>query len=42
MGKPIKQVAQESGFSDYYYFLQVLKRAHGITPKGFQTSHRPQ
>ncbi len=40
MGKPIKDVAKEVGFSDYYYFLKVFKRAKGMSPGAFQASHR--
>jgi AraC-like DNA-binding protein len=41
MGKPIKNVAHEVGFSDYYYFLKVFKRVKGVSPGVFQASHRP-
>lgn len=40
MGKPIKQVAKDVGFSDYYYFLKVFKRIRGISPGAFQVGHR--
>jgi AraC-like DNA-binding protein len=41
MGKPIKKVAHEVGFGDYYYFLKVFKRVRGVSPGVFQASHRP-
>jgi AraC-like DNA-binding protein len=36
MGKSIRQVATETGFSDYYYFLRAFKRVRGTTPGTFQ------
>ena len=42
MGKPIKRVAHEVGFGDYYYFLKVFKRVKGVSPGVFQASHRPR
>jgi AraC-like DNA-binding protein len=36
MGKAIKEVAMESGFRDYYYFLKAFKRLNGVTPHTFQ------
>ena len=36
MGKAIKEVAIESGFRDYYYFLKAFKRLRGVTPHTFQ------
>lgn len=42
MGKPIKKVAHEVGFGDYYYFLKVFKRVKGVSPGVFQASHRPR
>ena len=41
MGKPIKVVAGEVGFADYYYFLKVFKRVQGVTAGAFQAAHRP-
>jgi len=41
MGKPIKVVANEVGFADYYYFLKVFKRVQGVTAGAFQAAHRP-
>ena len=41
MGKPIKVVAGEVGFADYYYFLKVFKRVLGVTAGAFQAAHRP-
>jgi AraC-like DNA-binding protein len=40
MGKPIKDVAREVGFGDYYYFLKAFKRATGVSPGAFQASFR--
>ena len=40
MGKPIKDVAREAGFHDYYYFLKAFKRAKGVSPGSFQAYHR--
>lgn len=40
MGKPLKQAAKETGFSDYYYFLKVFKRVMGTSPGAFQAAHR--
>ncbi|HEX3752630.1 MAG TPA: AraC family transcriptional regulator [Streptosporangiaceae bacterium] len=40
MGKPIKDVAREAGFGDYYYFLKAFKRATGVSPGAFQASFR--
>jgi AraC-like DNA-binding protein len=40
MGKPIKDVAREVGFGDYYYFLKAFKRATGTSPGAFQASFR--
>lgn len=36
MGKEIKEVAMESGFRDYYYFLKAFKRQHGVTPHTYR------
>jgi AraC-like DNA-binding protein len=36
MGKSIKEVAAESGFRDYYYFLKTFKRLRGVTPRTLQ------
>lgn len=36
MGKSIKEVAAESGFRDYYYFLKTFKRLRHMTPGTFQ------
>jgi AraC-like DNA-binding protein len=36
MGKSIKEVAGECGFSDYYYFLKTFKRLRQMTPGTFQ------
>jgi AraC-like DNA-binding protein len=38
MGKPIKEVASEVGFNDYYYFLKTFKRLREMTPAGFRKS----
>jgi AraC-like DNA-binding protein len=40
MGKPIKDIAREVGFGDYYYFLKAFKRATGVSPGAFQASYR--
>jgi AraC-like DNA-binding protein len=40
MGKPIKDVARETGFGDYYYFLKAFKRVTGVSPGAFQASFR--
>jgi AraC-like DNA-binding protein len=40
MGKPIKDIAREAGFADYYYFLKAFKRVTGISPGAFQASYR--
>jgi AraC-like DNA-binding protein len=40
MGKPIKDVAREAGFGDYYYFLKAFKRVTGVSPGAFQASFR--
>jgi AraC-like DNA-binding protein len=40
MGKPIKDVAHEAGFGDYYYFLKAFKRVTGVSPGAFQASFR--
>jgi AraC-like DNA-binding protein len=40
MGKTIKDIAREVGFSDYYYFLKAFKRVTGISPGAFQASYR--
>jgi AraC-like DNA-binding protein len=40
MGKPIKDIAREVGFGDYYYFLKAFKRATGVSPGAFQASFR--
>lgn len=40
MGKPIKDVARDVGFHDYYYFLKAFKRVKGVPPGSFQASHR--
>lgn len=40
MGKPIKDIAREVGFGDYYYFLKAFKRVKGISPGAFQASYR--
>ncbi|MDR3709237.1 MAG: AraC family transcriptional regulator [Capsulimonadaceae bacterium] len=32
MGMPLKQIAQETGFSDYYYFIRVFTRLVGTSP----------
>jgi len=42
MGKPIKDIAREVGFGDYYYFLKAFKRVQGISPGAFQASYRAQ
>jgi AraC-like DNA-binding protein len=42
MGKPIKDIAREVGFSDYYYFLKAFKRVKGVSPGAFQASYRTQ
>jgi AraC-like DNA-binding protein len=42
MGKPIKDIAREVGFGDYYYFLKAFKRVKGISPGAFQASYRAQ
>jgi AraC-like DNA-binding protein len=39
MGKPMKQIAKDVGFSDYYYFLKVFKRVRGVSPGAFRASH---
>jgi AraC-like DNA-binding protein len=41
MGKPIKVVANEVGFADYYYFVKVFKRVQGVTAGAFQAAHQP-
>jgi AraC-like DNA-binding protein len=38
MGKSIREVATESGFRDYYYFLRAFKRVRGTTPGTFQST----
>ena len=38
MGKSIKEVAKDVGFSDYYYFLKTFKKLRGITPASFRQS----
>jgi AraC-like DNA-binding protein len=38
MGKSIKEVARDVGFSDYYYFLKTFKRLRGLTPATFRRS----
>ncbi|HNX52243.1 MAG TPA: AraC family transcriptional regulator [Pontiellaceae bacterium] len=38
----IKQIAQESGYSDPYHFSRVFKRAYGIPPESFQQTVRRQ
>jgi AraC-like DNA-binding protein len=40
MGKPIKDIYREVGFSDYYYFLKAFKRMQGVSPGAFQASYR--
>ena len=40
MGKTIKDVARETGFGDYYYFLKAFKRVTGVSPGAFQASFR--
>jgi AraC-like DNA-binding protein len=40
MGKPIKDIYREVGFSDYYYFLKAFKRVQGLSPGAFQASYR--
>jgi AraC-like DNA-binding protein len=40
MGKPIKDIAREVGFGDYYYFLKAFKRVTGVSPGAFQASYR--
>jgi AraC-like DNA-binding protein len=42
MGKPIKDIAREVGFGDYYYFLKAFKRVKGVSPGAFQASYRAQ
>jgi AraC-like DNA-binding protein len=36
MGKSIREVATETGFRDYYYFLRAFRRVRGTTPGTFQ------
>lgn len=36
---PIKDIAMESGFTDYYYFNNVFKRYFGITPLKYRNNH---
>jgi AraC-like DNA-binding protein len=42
MGKSIKDIAREVGFSDYYYFLKAFKRVTGVSPGAFRASYRSQ
>lgn len=34
---PIKQIAQQCGFNETSYFIQVFKRVYGITPGNYRT-----
>ncbi|MGO4695443.1 helix-turn-helix domain-containing protein [Paenibacillus sp. 2TAB26] len=35
---PINEVAEQSGYSDYFYFSRIFKRAKGTTPSSYRTS----
>ena len=38
-GMPIAEVAEKTGFSDYYYFTRVFKKAAGKTPTAFRNEN---
>ncbi len=38
-GESIESVVTETGYSDYFYFLQCFKKRIGLTPKQFQKNH---
>ncbi|MDQ6417907.1 helix-turn-helix domain-containing protein [Paenibacillus sp. LHD-117] len=33
---PINEIAEKSGYSDYFYFTRIFKRAKGTTPSGYR------
>lgn len=33
---PIFEIAEQSGYSDYYYFTKVFKKAKGVTPSAYR------
>ncbi|SFF20685.1 Response regulator receiver domain-containing protein [Paenibacillus algorifonticola] len=35
---PINEVAEQSGYSDYFYFTRIFKRAKGTTPSSYRAS----
>lgn len=35
---PINEVAEQSGYSDYFYFSRIFKRTKGTTPSSYRTS----
>ncbi|MDQ0113702.1 response regulator transcription factor [Paenibacillus harenae] len=35
---PINEVAEQSGYSDYFYFSRIFKRAKGTTPSSYRAS----
>ena len=34
-GVPLKQIAQEAGFSDAFHLSKTFKHVEGISPRGF-------
>lgn len=34
--KPVKEIAAESGYSDYFYFCRVFRERHGMSPTHFR------
>jgi two-component system response regulator YesN len=34
---PINEVAEQAGYSDYFYFSRIFKRAKGTTPSSYRT-----
>ncbi|AIQ57892.1 response regulator transcription factor [Paenibacillus borealis] len=36
---PINEIAERTGYSDYFYFSRIFKRVKGITPSAYRAEH---